>query len=48
MKEIRCSQCGRKLMEVKGQAQISIKCPKCKHIILIKVLAESEDKNLNK
>jgi phage FluMu protein Com len=35
MKELRCPNCKRKLLEVKGQAQISIKCPKCKNVILI-------------
>ena len=35
MKEIRCPVCGRKLLEIDGQATISIKCPKCKNIVLI-------------
>lgn len=35
MIEVRCSQCGRKLLELDGQAKISIKCPKCKSIITI-------------
>lgn len=31
MIEVRCPRCGRKLMELQGQA--SIKCPKCKSIV---------------
>lgn len=35
MKELRCPNCKRKLLEVKGQALISIKCPKCKTIVTL-------------
>jgi LSD1 subclass zinc finger protein len=31
--EVRCPNCGRKLMELKGQA--TVKCPKCKSMVEI-------------
>lgn len=30
--EIRCPECGRKLMNLNGQAQV--KCPKCKALVI--------------
>ena len=33
--EIRCPECGRKLMELSGQAQV--KCPKCKAMIFANI-----------
>jgi phage FluMu protein Com len=33
--EIRCPECGRKLMELCGQAQV--KCPKCKSMIFANI-----------
>lgn len=33
--EIRCPECGRKLMELSGQAQV--KCPKCKAMIFASI-----------
>ena len=33
--EIRCPVCGRKLMELSGQAQV--KCPKCKAMVFANI-----------
>ena len=35
LEEIRCKECGRKLMELYGQAQV--KCPKCKSMIFASI-----------
>ena len=46
MKEIRCPICGKKLLELEGIAKISIKCLKCKNVILINTIKEKSDKRL--
>ena len=35
LEEIRCKECGRKLMELYGQAQV--KCPKCKSMVFANI-----------
>jgi phage FluMu protein Com len=46
MKEIRCPVCGRKLLEIEGKAKVSIKCAKCKNIILINTIKETSNNRL--
>lgn len=43
MIDIRCPKCGRKLMEIKGQAQVNIKCAKCKSIVIIDTSKNKSD-----
>jgi phage FluMu protein Com len=42
VKEVRCPLCDWKLFVARGNAEVEIKCPRCKKIVKVKIGEQSE------